>query len=293
MKHVLKKRKRKLETLRKLRNKKYSYEIKEVENPLFTTCNACKKNFPISERESNLFICPLCDEHLYVSAFDRVKMLLDDDYKEIPSVECIDNPLDFEGYSEKKASLREQKNMSDAVLAYRGRIDGCEVVLCVMDGAFLMGSMGSELGEKITTAFEYATENRLPIIIFTASGGARMQEGMFSLMQMAKTSAAAKRHSEAGLLYISYLTNPTTGGVTASFASLADIILAEPNALIAFAGPRVIEQTMKKALPEGFQRAEFLLEKGFVDKIIHRKEMKEKLAFLLKIHMEVDYESLG
>ncbi len=284
MKNVLKQRKQKLETLRKLRNKNYSYEIKEVENPLFTTCSACKKNFPISEKEENLFICPLCDEHLYVSAFDRVKMLLDEGYHEISTAECIDNPLDFEGYSEKKAFLRKEKNMSDAVLTYHGSIDGYELVLCVMDGAFLMGSMGSELGEKITTAFEYAAENRLPIIIFTASGGARMQEGMFSLMQMAKTSAAAKKHSEAGLLYISYLTNPTTGGVTASFASLADIILAEPNALIAFAGPRVIEQTMKKTLPEGFQRAEFLLEKGFVDRIVHRKKMKKTLSFLLRIH---------
>ncbi len=284
MKNVFTNRKKKLDALRKLRNKRSSYEIKEVESPLFSKCPSCEKNIPIHKIKKNSYICPRCNEHFAMPAVDRVKKILDETYLEIPTVECIGNPLDFDGYEEKKEIIRQKTGIDEGVISYHGSIGGQPVVLCVMDGRFLMGSMGSNLGEKITSAFEYATRKKLPIVIFTASGGARMQEGMFSLMQMAKTAAAAKKHSEAGLLYISCLTNPTTGGVTASFASLGDIILAEPKALIAFAGPRVIKQTIKKALPEGFQRAEFLLQKGFVDKIVNRKDMKKTLAFLLKIH---------
>ncbi|NNU78803.1 acetyl-CoA carboxylase carboxyltransferase subunit beta, partial [Clostridium estertheticum] len=172
-----------------------------------------------------------------------------------------------------------------AVITGEGKINGQDTLIAVMDSNFMMGSMGSVVGEKITRVIEKATESKKPIIIFTASGGARMQEGIFSLMQMAKTSAAIARHNESGNLYITVLTDPTTGGVTASFATLGDIILAEPNALIGFAGKRVIEQTLKQQLPEGFQRAEFLLEKGFIDKIVDRKVMKETLAQILKLHL--------
>ena len=194
------------------------------------------------------------------------------------------NPLNYPNYDEKIQNLKEKTGLNDSVVTGKCQIYGKDCVLCVMDSSFIMGSMGSVVGEKITRAFEYATENELPIIIFTASGGARMQEGIVSLMQMAKVSAAASKHSEAGLLYVTVLTDPTTGGVTASFAMLGDIILAEPNTLIGFAGPRVIEQTIKQKLPEGFQKAEFLLEHGFVDAIIERQNLKKTLSTILKIH---------
>lgn len=194
------------------------------------------------------------------------------------------NPLDFPGYSDKINHTIEITKEREGVVTGEGNIDGNRVVICVMNPNFMMGSMGSVVGEKITRAIEKAIEKRLSIIIFSASGGARMQEGILSLMQMAKTSAALGRLAEEGLLYISVLTNPTTGGVTASFAMLGDIILAEPGALICFAGPRVIEQTIKQRLPEGFQRAEFLLEKGFLDRIVKREEMKDTLSHILRLH---------
>lgn len=194
------------------------------------------------------------------------------------------NPLEYPGYKEKLEELKERFHIDEAVTCGRATIHGEEAVVCVCDGRFFMGSMGYVVGEKITRAVERATELKLPVIIFTCSGGARMQEGMVSLMQMAKTSAALKRHSEAGLLYISVLTDPTTGGVTASFAMLGDIILAEPGALVGFAGPRVIEQTIGQKLPEGFQRAEFLLNHGLIDGIIERDELKENLAKLIVMH---------
>lgn len=192
--------------------------------------------------------------------------------------------LNFPDYTEKIEKAMENSKETEAVVTGEGKIAGEDCIICVMDSNFMMGSMGSVVGEKITRAIERAIEKRLPIIIFTASGGARMQEGIVSLMQMAKTSAALGRLNEEGLLCISVLTDPTTGGVTASFAMLGDIIIAEPNALIGFAGPRVIEQTIRQKLPEGFQRAEFLLEKGFVDKIVHRRNMKVVLSKILKIH---------
>ena len=194
------------------------------------------------------------------------------------------NPIDFEGYEDKLQILRDKTSINEAVITGEGKINGQDTVIAVMDSNFMMGSMGSVVGEKITRAIERATAAKKPIIIFTASGGARMQEGIFSLMQMAKTSAALARHNEKGCLYVTVLTDPTTGGVTASFAMLGDIILSEPNALIGFAGKRVIEQTIKQKLPEGFQRAEFLLEKGFIDKIVDRKVMKDTLAEILSIH---------
>lgn len=194
------------------------------------------------------------------------------------------NALNFPNYIEKITAAMENSNENEAVITGEGKIMGEDCIICVMDSNFMMGSMGSVVGEKITRAIEKAIEKRFPVVIFAASGGARMQEGILSLMQMAKTSAALGKLSEEGLLYISVLTDPTTGGVTASFAMLGDIIIAEPGALIGFAGPRVIEQTIRQKLPEGFQKAEFLQEKGFIDKIVHRKNMKVVLSRILKIH---------
>lgn len=194
------------------------------------------------------------------------------------------NPLEFPEYNKKIETAINSSNENEAVITGEGDINGDRVIICVMNPSFMMGSMGSVVGEKITRAMEMAIEKRLPIIVFAASGGARMQEGIISLMQMAKTSAAVARLNDEGILYISVLTDPTTGGVTASFAMLGDIILAEPGALIGFAGPRVIEQTIKQKLPEGFQRAEFLLEKGFIDRIVKREDMKYELSQIIKLH---------
>lgn len=194
------------------------------------------------------------------------------------------DPLGFPGYKEKLEKSRRKTHLREAVVTGTGRIGGVKTVICVMDKSFMMASMGVAVGEKITRACEYATKKRLPLIIFAASGGARMQEGILALFQMAKTSAAIALHDEAGLLYISVLTDPTTGGVTASFASLGDITIAEPGALIGFAGPRVIEQTINQELPEGFQRAEFQEDHGFVDMIVERKDMRDSLATILRLH---------
>lgn len=196
--------------------------------------------------------------------------------------------MSYKGYEEKVKKLQEKTNLDEAIVTGKAKIGGISVVLGVCDSRFLMASMGENVGEKIARAVERATQERLPVVLFACSGGARMQEGIVSLMQMAKTSAALKRHSDSGLLYISVLTNPTTGGVTASFAMLGDIILAEPGALIGFAGPRVIEQTIRQKLPKGFQSSEFLLEHGFIDQIAERKNMKETLARLLKMHCKND-----
>ena len=198
----------------------------------------------------------------------------------------ITNPLDFPGYQE-KLKRPTKTDLSEAVVTGTAKLDGVQFGVAVMDARFRMGSMGSVVGEKICRIIDYATEHRLPFILFSASGGARMQEGIISLMQMGKTSVSLKRHSDAGLLYISYLTHPTTGGVSASFASVGDINLSEPKALIGFVGRRVIEQTINEKLPDDFQTAEFLLEHGQLDKVVHRKEMKETLAQLLKLHQEV------
>jgi acetyl-CoA carboxylase carboxyl transferase beta subunit len=196
--------------------------------------------------------------------------------------------LEFPGYGDKLIKTQAQTGLVDGIVTGKGRIEGQPVMLGVMDAAFFMGCMGTAIGEKLSRLFERATKERLPVIVFTASGGARMPEGIFSLMQMAKVSAAVAKHSEAGLLYITVLTEPTTGGVTASFAMLGDIILAEPGALIGFAGPRVIEQTIGQKLPEGFQRAEFLLDHGFVDQIVPRDELRSTLGTILKLHSTAD-----
>lgn len=247
-------------------------------------CPNCRKDIPLSRLWANDLVCP-CGHHFRMKARQRVQMIADKgSFHELYSNIKADNPLGFPGYNEKIETVRAASNEKEAVICGTAMIGGQKCCLFVMESYFMMGSMGCAVGEKITLLFEYALQYRLPVVGFTVSGGARMQEGLLSLMQMAKTSAAVKRHSDAGLLYIAVLTDPTTGGVTASFAMEADIILAEPGAIVGFAGARVIEQTTKKALPEGFQKAEFVLEHGFIDSIIHRFNQKKYLAELLKIH---------
>lgn len=248
-------------------------------------CDKCKEILYKQDLHENLSVCPKCGKHFRLSARRRIMQIADEGtFEEIGADILTKDPLNFEGYLKKVESIKEKTNIEEAVKCGMCKIEGEDAVIAVMDGNFLMGSMGTAVGERITLAVETATEKKLPIIIFCVSGGARMQEGIASLMQMAKTSSSIGRHSDNGLLYISVLTDPTTGGVTASFASLGDIILAEPDALIGFAGPRVIEQTIKQKLPEGFQRSEFLLEHGFIDKIVERKDMKSTIAKLIKMH---------
>lgn len=257
----------------------------EVPEGLLRKCNKCGAAIIADEVREGNYICPKCRGYFRVHARRRIEMIADaDTFEEWDEHLVSCNPLDFKGYDEKIKALQEKTGLTEAIVTGKAEIDGQPVALGVCDGRFLMASMGEAVGEKITRAVERATEERLPVILFACSGGARMQEGMISLMQMAKTSAALKRHSDAGLLYISVLTDPTTGGVTASFAMLGDIILAEPNALIGFAGPRVIEQTIGEKLPKGFQRSEFLLEHGFIDGIVSREEQKEVLGRILKMH---------
>lgn len=257
----------------------------QIPADLWRKCNKCGKPIYVEDVYSNDNICPKCGGYFRISAYRRIHMLADgESFEEWDPEMQISNPLNFPGYEKKIHAAREKTNLNEAVVTGRVRIGGYPAVIGVCDARFLMSSMGYNVGEKITRAVERATKERLPVILFACSGGARMQEGMISLMQMAKTSAALKRHQEAGQLFVSVLTDPTTGGVTASFAMLGDIILAEPGALIGFAGPRVIEQTIGQKLPEGFQRAEFLLEHGFIDKIVNREEMKETLVQILKLH---------
>ena len=260
--------------------------MKELkQNEKLIICPGCEQKFTKEQLAEGMYVCPSCGHHYNISAKYRLKTVLDPkSFREICGSIKGGNPLDFPEYDEKLAAQRKKTNLREAVITGTGKIQGTKTVICVMDNRFMMGSMGMAVGEKITRACEYATKNRLPLIIFCASGGARMQEGILSLFQMAKTSAAVARHGEEGLPYISVLTHPTTGGVTASFASLGDIILAEPKALIGFAGPRVIEQTIGESLPEGFQRAEYLKDHGFVDAIVPRKDLRAKLGLLLQIH---------
>lgn len=254
---------------------------------IYIKCDNCFNIIYKDDYESNLRVCPKCDFHFRIDSDYRLKILADkNSFYELDGDMKSKNPLDFPGYDKKVEDLVQKTGLNEAVVTGECKIDGFPTVIAVMDSRFLMGSMGSVVGEKITRVVEYATKNSLPVIIFSASGGARMQEGVVSLMQMGKTSAALKRHSDKGLLFISVLTHPTTGGVTASFAMLGDIIIAEPGALIGFAGPRVIKQTINQDLPEGFQKSEFLKEHGFVDKIVKRDEMKKVLSDLLDIHKE-------
>lgn len=257
----------------------------EVPQGLLRKCNKCGVAIIADDVRAGFYICPKCGGYFRIHAYRRIEMLADEgSFEEWDHCMVSTNPLQFRGYEEKIEALQEKTKLEEAVVTGKIRINGSPAVIGVCDGRFLMASMGEVVGEKITRAVERGTKENLPVILFACSGGARMQEGIISLMQMAKTSAALKRHSDAGNLYISVLTDPTTGGVTASFAMLGDIILAEPNALIGFAGPRVIEQTIGEKLPDGFQRSEFLLEHGFIDRIVNREEMKQVLSQILKIH---------
>ena len=264
----------------------------EAPEGLLKKCNKCGAAILSEEVINGAYICPKCHGYFRVPAYKRIEMIADEGSFEewdmdLDGLDGPPDPLQFKGYSEKIKKLREQTGLKEAVVTGRVKINGKQAVIGVCDGRFMMASMGYAVGEKITRAVERATNENLPVILFTCSGGARMQEGIISLMQMEKTSAALKRHSDAGLLYVTVLTDPTTGGVTASFAMLGDIIIAEPQALIGFAGPRVIEQTIGEKLPEGFQRAEFLLEHGFVDQIVKRENMKPVLGRILKMHDHV------
>ncbi len=260
-------------------------ERPNIPEGIMTKCPRCGKVIYTKLLIKNFKRCDECGYNFKVSANERFAMILDDgDLQEFDAQISTRDPLNFPGYGDKLVRTQAGTGLVDGVVTGRGKIEGQPAMLGVMDPAFFMGSMGTVIGEKLTRLFERAAKERLPVIVFTASGGARMQEGIYSLMQMAKVSAAAAKHSEAGLLYITVLTDPTTGGVTASFAMLGDIILAEPGALIGFAGPRVIEQTIGQKLPEGFQRAEFLLEHGFVDQIVPRDQLKQTLGTILKLH---------
>lgn len=247
-------------------------------------CDKCKEIIYKENLKENNSICPLCGHYFRVSSKRRIEQIIDEGtFEEFDLNIDTANPLELEDYEKKLHSLREKVGVDEAVKCGIGEINSTKVVICVMDSNFLMGSMGSVVGEKITYSIEKAIELKLPLIIFCASGGARMQEGIISLMQMAKTTEALSKLDEAGLLYISVLTDPTYGGVTASFAMLGDIILAEPGSMIGFAGPRVIEQTIGQSLPEGFQTAEFLLEHGFIDKIVERKDLKNTLHKIIEL----------
>ncbi len=278
IKHMFKK------TVRDIRGEEYG-NTPEVPDNLMRKCNACKAAVFADEVKQNHYICPHCGNYFHVPAYRRIKMVVDrKSFTEWDVHMEEQNPLQYKGYEEKIRSLREKTGLDEAVVTGKCTIKGTPTALGVCDCRFMMSSMGEVVGEKITRVFEHATKERLPVILYICSGGARMQEGLVSLMQMAKTSMAIRKHSDAGLLYVPVLTDPTTGGVTASFAMLGDIILAEPKALIGFAGPRVIEQTIGQKLPKGFQRAEFLLEHGFVDKIVEREEQRSVLADILKLH---------
>lgn len=248
-------------------------------------CPACGKDSTAQGWAENLQVCPNCGHHTPIGAYYRLSMLLDPgSFRELDHRLSSVDPLTFPDYKKKLSALRSETGLRDAVVTALGRVDGRKAVFAVLDSRFFMGSMGTVVGEKIARAAEYADKKQMPLVIFSASGGARMQEGIFSLMQMAKTAAAIERFQSRGGLFISCITHPTTGGVTASFASLGDIMLAEPGALIGFAGPRVIEQTIRQKLPEGFQRAEHQLDHGFLDQIVPRDQWKQVLSQLLALH---------
>lgn len=264
-------------------------EKKEPSAPegLWLKCPKCGEVVYRDDVKAHGYVCPKCEGYFRIGTRTRIRMVADQGtFQEWFTDLETENPLEYPGYEEKIADLQEKTKLHEAVTVGKCMVNGLETVLGVCDARFLMGSMGYVVGEKITRAFERATEEKLPVVLFTSSGGARMQEGIVSLMQMAKTSAAIRKHSEAGLFYLPVLTDPTTGGVTASFAMLGDVILAEPGALIGFAGPRVIAQTIGQKLPEGFQRAEFLVEKGIIDGVVERQELKETVWKLLNIHQD-------
>lgn len=265
--------------------KREKTEEPSIPQGLWRKCNKCGQPIYVEDVTNNYYVCPKCGGYFRVHAYRRIEMLIDEGTFEEWNQEMeFSNPLDFPGYEKKVQATREKTRLNEAIVTGKGMIHGLPAAVGVCDARFIMSSMGHVVGEKVTQMVERATEEKLPVIIFACSGGARMQEGIVSLMQMAKTAAALKQHSDAGLLYVSVLTDPTTGGVTASFAMLGDVILAEPKALIGFAGPRVIEQTIGEKLPKGFQRSEFLLEHGFIDRIVERKEMRTVLGNILQMH---------
>ena len=275
-----------VDKIKKRENKALINKKANIDIPVgkWVKCEKCKEILYKETVRENYNICPNCGHYFRMHINRRLELIIDKGtYKRFDLNIETTNPLEIEDYPKKLKILREKTGLEEAVACGTGKINGENIVICIMDSGFLMGSMGAVVGEKITYAIEQAIKLKIPIIIFCTSGGARMQEGIISLMQMAKTTEALTKLDEAGLLYISVLTDPTYGGVTASFASLGDIVLAEPNAMIGFAGQRVIEQTIKEKLPEGFQTAEFLLEHGFVDKIVERHELKETLYKLIKL----------
>lgn len=267
-------------------SKNNNYEKKpRIPVGMWKKCNKCKRIIYYEDLEKSNYVCTDCGYHFRITANQRINIFFDlGTFKELWGELKSIYPIKFKGYNEKINKTKGKTDTSEAVVTGIGRIDGIEIACAIMESFFFMGSMGTIVGEKITRLVEYATKNNLPVIIFSASGGARMQEGMFSLMQMVKVSAALSRHDEAGLLYISILTNPTTGGITASFAMQGDIILSEPNTLVAFAGRRVIEDTIREKLPNDFQMAEFLLEHGFIDSTIDRSHIKEYINKILILH---------
>ncbi|MDM5315588.1 acetyl-CoA carboxylase, carboxyltransferase subunit beta [Fictibacillus sp. b24] len=259
----------------------------DVPEGIMSKCPECKHIMVTKELRKNLLVCQGCQYHYPMSSQERIASLIDEGtFTEYDADMISGNPLEFPDYVEKLEGDRKKTKINEAVVTGAGQMNGLDVTLAVMDSRFRMGSMGSVVGEKITRAIEHAVDNETPFIIFTASGGARMQEGVLSLMQMAKTSVALRRLSDKGLLFISVMTHPTTGGVSASFASVGDYNFAEPKALIGFAGRRIIEQTIRQELPEDFQTAEFLLKHGQLDRVIHRSDMKKTLSTLLKMHTE-------
>jgi acetyl-CoA carboxylase carboxyl transferase subunit beta len=261
---------------------------REIADGLWTKCQACGVLAYTKDLKANQLVCSECNHHMFVDSDERIRQSIDaNTWKPLGENLCPTDPLQFrdrKAYSDRLKDMQDKTGLKDAVQTGTGLIDGLPIALGVMDFRFMGGSMGSVVGEKLTRLIEHATQERLPVVIICASGGARMQEGMLSLMQMAKISGALHRHREARLLYIPVLTHPTTGGVTASFAMLGDIILAEPKATIGFAGKRVIEQTLREKLPEGFQTSEYLLQHGFVDAIVPRTQLKKTLAQLISLH---------
>ena len=276
-----------LDAKKKRVNKRKNPQLLEglvsVPDGMYEKCPSCEETIEMGLLQEGLWVCPLCDHHFRIHCASRIKIIFDS-FKVFNHSMTTKDPLQFPGYNKKLEMLSEYTGVYDAVVCGEAKIGDSELIAVIMDPNFMIGSMGTVVGEKITRAFEKATKQKKPIVIFTASGGARMQEGIMSLMQMAKTSSAIALFNEKKGVYISVLCDPTTGGVTASFAMLGDIIIAEPKALIGFAGPRVIEQTIQTQLPEGFQSSEFLLEKGFVDKIVPRAQLKESLASILSLH---------
>jgi len=269
----------------KLEESEISFHPPIIKDNLCCNCPSCKKIVFLEDLKNNLGVCPICSKHLKIKARERIQYIADaDTFEELFGDLKSNNILNFPDYDQKLSASQDQSNENEAVITGVCEINDIKCCIFAMEPFFMMGSMGSVVGEKIARLFEYASERKLSVIGFTISGGARMQEGMLSLMQMAKVSAAVNRHSKLGLLYIAILCDPTAGGVTASFAMSADIIAAEPQALICFAGPRVIEQTIRQKLPPNFQKAEFLLEKGFVDIIAPRHDQKKFLTDMLKIH---------